>query len=148
MSYGPDVFAAGQSFKFFGQYYNDGNINGAGLNTTNAYPIIVPSSPGPGLVWDRSQLIPGGTIGIKNASADQMMLTNNTTFANGTNIIVELTWPASFNGVGWLEQQIDPLSVGLGTNWSNIGSSDYVNDIIFTNTISADTATFYRFVIP
>jgi hypothetical protein len=143
---GPPL-SAGQTFQFFGAYYTAGNIGNAGLNTTNAYPIIQPSIPGPGLVWDLSNLIPGGTIGVISASSVQMTLTNNMTII-GTNIVTELTWPAGFTGNGWVQQQITTLSTGLGTNWSNVGPSAYVNDIFLTNVISADSAVFYRFIIP
>ncbi len=145
---GPTPFSAGQSFKFFGQYYNDGNINSAGANTTNAFPLIVPKIPGPGLVWDLSQLIPGGTIGIISADSVQINLTNKMTIANGTNLVAELSWPSDYIGSGWLQQQITTLTNGLGTNWSNVGASTTVNDITLTNVINGNSAIYYRFVRP
>ena len=145
---GPNPFSAGQSFKFFGQYYNDGNINSAGANTTNAFPFIVPKIPGPGLVWDLSQLIPGGTIGIISADSVQINLTNKMTIANGTNLVAELSWPSDYIGSGWLQQQITTLTNGLGTNWSNVGASTTVNDITLTNVINGNSAIYYRFVRP
>jgi hypothetical protein len=134
----------------FGGYYVSGeNVGNAGLNTTNSYPIIVPPTPGPGLIWDLSQLYPNGNIGVIAAGSIQITVTNNVTFIPGTNqVVMELSWPADFIGSGWLQQQIVTLTNGLGTNWSNLGSSDYVNDIFLTNTITPDSATFYRFVRP
>lgn len=142
---GPTPFSAGQTFKMFGAYYTDGNIGNAGLNTTNSYPVIQPKTPGAGLAWDLSQLIPGGTIGV--ISAPVITLSNNVTVA-GTNIITELSWPADYIGYGWVQQQITTLTNGLGTNWSNVGSSDYVNDLFLTNDVTGPTAVFYRFVLP
>ena len=148
---GPTAFTAGQTFKLFGQYYTDGNMGNAGLNTTNTYPILVPATPGPGLNWDLSQLYPSGIVGIINASAVQITLTNTFTFTSigSTNYITtELSWPSDYIGTGWVQQQITGLTNGLGTNWSNVGQSDYVNDILLTNTVSGNSAVFYRFVRP
>jgi hypothetical protein len=141
-------FAAGQSFKFFGSYFADGNINGAGLNTTNTYPIIIPAVPGPGLIWDRTHLIPNGIIAIRNASDVQVTVTNNVAFGP-TNFVMTLSWPDSYAGVGWLQSLNVTITNGLtATNWSNIAASDFVSSISFTNTAVANTTVFYRFVVP
>ena len=101
------AFLAGDTFQFFSPYYGLGDpLGNAGLNTTNAYPIIVPSVPGSGLVWDLSNLYPNASsvarlIGVINASANQMTLTHNSTII-GTNIVTELSWPAGFIGNGWV----------------------------------------------
>lgn len=145
---GPTAITAGDTFKLFGSYYTDGNPGNAGLNTTNSYPLLVPPTPGAGLAWDLSQLYASGTIGVISASSVQIMLTNNITIVGGSNIVTELSWPADFAGSGWLQQQINTLTNGLGTNWSNVGASDYVNDIILTNTVSGGASVFYRFVRP
>lgn len=146
---GPTPFAAGQTFQLFGEYYFAGaNPGNAGLNSTNAYPKIVPQTPGPGLVWDLSQLYSSGTIGIINASAVQFSLTSSTTIVGGTNMVLQLSWPANYAGYGWLQQQLTALTNGLGTNWTDIGQSDYVSDIMITNSLSASPAVFYRFILP
>ncbi len=145
---GPTSFAAGQTFKFFGQYYTDGNPGNAGLNTTNTYPIVKPNVPGPGLLWDLSQLYASGTIGVISASSVQINLTNSFAVFGGTNIVASLTWPPSFVGNGWLQQQISTLTNGLSTNWTDVGQSDYVNTISLTNTVTGGSAIFYRFVRP
>jgi len=95
-----------------------------------------------------SNLIPGGTIGVIDASTVQVTLTNSFSFANGTNVILALAWPANYAGYGWVQEQIASLTNGLGTNWSNIGASDYTNGIVLTNTITDNQAVFYRFVLP
>lgn len=146
---GATAFAAGQSFKLFGQYYAAGMAPGnAGLNTTNAYPKIVPKTPGPGLVWDLSQIYASGTIGIVDASTVQFTLGSTVTIYGGSNIVASLSWPANYVGNGWLQQQITSLTNGLGTNWTDVGQSDYVSSILLTNQLSSDTAVFYRFILP
>jgi hypothetical protein len=155
------ALTAGESFKFFGQYYSDGNIGNAGLNTTNAYPIIQPATPGPGLAWDLSQLIPGGYINVLSATDPSLIftVTNNIYVGvGGSNIITELTWPADKIG-GWVEQLNTSLTNGLSaTNWITPSGGYYtnmysVNDLLFTNTLVGDptaigSAVFYRFVWP
>lgn len=144
---GPTALADGQTFKFFGQYYTDGNIGNAGLNSTNSYPTIIPATPGPGLVWDLSQLYPGGIVGVISSASVQISLTNTFTIVD-SNIVTELSWPADFIGTGWVQQQVTTLTNGLGTNWVNVGASDYVNDLLITNLVNANAAVFYRFIRP
>lgn len=145
---GPSSLTAGQTFKFFNEFaFPSGAPNNAGLNTTNTYPVIIPATPGAGLVWDLSQLYASGTIGVISAASQQMMLTNSTALI-GTNIVVNLSWPSSFAGVGWVQQQINPTSIGLSTNWTDIGASDYVNSLSLTNVVNGNNAVFYRFQIP
>ena len=149
---GPTPFAAGQSFQLFGNYYNAGVLGNAGLNTTNSYPTISPSVPGPGLVWDLSQLIPQGTISVVDPSTRQITLSNNTTVTS-SNVVTEFTWPANYAG-GWLQQLNTTLTNGLtATNWTTVTGSAATTDILITNTIVADpnapgSAIFYRFVYP
>jgi len=45
-----------------------------GLNTTNSYPIIVPSSPGPGLAWDLSGIIHEGRLGVISVATTPIQL--------------------------------------------------------------------------
>lgn len=145
---GVNPFAAGQSFKLFGYYGNNGDNLDGGLNTTNTYPNIIPSTPGTGLLWDLSQLYPHGIIGVIAASSVQFTLTNSTFVADGTNIVTHLSWPAEYAGNGWLQQQLTTLTNGLGTNWTDVGQSDYVSEIYLTNQVSGSPAVFYRFVRP
>jgi hypothetical protein len=147
---GPTPFAAGQTFQLFGNYYTGGSIFGAGLNTTNSYPVISPAKPGPGLVWDLSQLIPGGIVGVTTPA--QISLANNT-IVGTSNIVSEFTWPANYLG-GWLQQMNTTLTNGLtATNWVTVAGSSSINDIFVTNNIIADpnavgSAIFFRFVYP
>ena len=158
---GSTPYAPGQIFKMFGYYYDDSDIKNAGLNTTNSYPIIQPATPGPGLVWDLSQLIPHGTIGVLSASDPSMFytLTNSTTaYPAATNIVTELSWPADKTG-GWVQELNTTLTNGLSaTNWFTpsggyLTNMPNVNDIFITNTLVGDptapgSAIFFRFVYP
>lgn len=164
-------FAAGQTFKLFARYTD---INGdirypdPALNTTNAYPIIQPSTPGPGLVWDFTQLYPHGTIGVLSATDPSRIftLTNNGSYVinNGSNIVTQLSWPADKAG-GWVQVLNAALTNGLrATNWislnGNYGNTNVgiqimsdTNVWFITNTLVADpnavgSATFFRFVYP
>jgi len=153
------ALTAGQTFKFFGAYYADGYINSVGLNSTNAYPIIQPAIPGPGLVWDLSQLIPQGVIGVLSANDPSLTftLTNTITpFPDNTNVIAELSWPTDKMG-GWIQQLTTTLTNGLSaTNWTslsgnyatNINNISLTNHLYFTNTLVPGNAVFYRFVYP
>ncbi len=174
----PAPFAAGQSFQLFGYYNNGGNIKGAnGLispnNTLNSYPIISPASPGPGLVWDLSQLIPQGVVQVLSASDPLVNFTvtnvssivallgvTNVThggYTSNYNVITELSWPIANQGA-WLQTLSTTLTNGLSaTNWISasgyLTNSSYVTDIIVTNTLVADptapgSAVFYRLQYP
>ena len=147
------AYAAGQSFTMF-QYYQGGVLGDAGLNTTNSYPIMVPATPGPGLAWDLSNLIPNGVISIRNVantptnfSFSPSAAVNTGTNGIGTNVIVsELSWPTNY--IGWkLQQQVNPLSIGLSTNWTTIFDATFTNYIILTNTLTTN-CVFYRMVFP
>ena len=155
------ALVAGETFQFFGYYINSGDIKNAGLYTTNAYPIIQPSVPGPGLVWDLSQLIPQGKIGVLSATDPSLFftLTNHTTVINPSNIVTELSWPASVANGGWIQQLTTTLTNGLtATNWTSPSTGVFTNQygttgIIFTNNLIGDpnaqgSATFFRFVYP
>ena len=158
---GATQYAAGQTFKFFGYYYNDGNMNNAGLNTQNTYPIISPATPGAGLVWDMSQLYITGTIGVLSATDPRLFysLTNNVVSVTSSNIVNDLTWSPDKVG-GWILQLNATLTNGLSaTNWTAISGGTYltnipnVYEILVTNNLIANpnaqgSATFFQFVYP
>lgn len=150
-------FVAGQSFKFFGYYYDGTETLNAGFNTTNTYPVIQPATPGSGLVWQLNQLIPQGIIKVLSVNDPSLKFTlTNSSFTfndNGTNKIVnQLTWPEDKTN-SWIQTLNTALTNGLtATNWVNLGQSALTNmppnTYIVTNNITADTATFYRLVWP
>jgi len=161
------AYAAGQSFQFFGLYYDGSDNLTAGLNTTNTYPVIQPAVPGPGLKWELDQLIPHGIIRVVSASDPSLFfsLTNSITpNPANTNVITQLTWPTNQMG-GWLQQLSTTISNGLSaTNWISLnGNYGATNDGIqimsntnvwnITNTLVTDptlpgSAIFFRFVYP
>ena len=145
---GPTAFAAGQSYQLFGNYYDGTATLSAGANTTNSYPIIQPAVPGPGLAWDMSQLIPNGIISVVSASSVQVSVAQTVTLVGGTNLVSELTWPSTYLGVGWLQQQVTTTATGIGANWVTVPSSLTNNDLFITNSIVTNAAVFYRFVYP
>ena len=141
-------FAAGQSFTLF-QYAGGGTPLSTGT-ATNTYPIISPASPGAGLAWNLTQLWPSGVIGVTTNTGP--VFTNTFTIQGGTNIIGQFDWDASY--LGWrLQSQVNPLSVGLSTNWGNVtdgttnGPSWVKISYSITNTI-ATNAVFYRLTFP
>ena len=140
------TFAAGQTLKLFGNYYNDGNIFDSGLNSTNSLPIIQPPTPGPGLVWDATGLIPGGVIGVVEAAAKQISLSSSVAVGT-TNIIGTYSWPETSTG-GWLQQQFAWNTNGIGVNWNTVAGSWLTNSISVTNEIVPGQSIFYRFVHP
>ncbi len=146
-------FAAGQSFKMFGNADNYLNINGTGTGT-NSYPVITPAQPGAGLAWDLSSLRPSGVIRIVAVTTVPTNLVYIPTFTtlittNSTNSVVinSLSWPTDYTG--WrLQSQSATLADGLGTNWSDVFASHWTNSILITNAIDAAPAVFYRMVYP
>lgn len=144
---GSTPFAVGQSFPLFQNTYG-GNIGNAGLNSTNSYPIIDPSTPGPGLQWDLSTVIQDGTIGIKTINTTPTNLVYSAMVVNGgSNVVANLQWPADHTG-WYLQSQQNTLDVGLSTNWTTIGGSSFVNSLSITNQMLTNTAVFYRMVAP
>ena len=157
-------FAAGQSFQMFGVYYDGTAPGNAGLNTTNTYPIIVPATPGPGLVWEMDQLFSQGIIRILSANDPlrTFSLTSSAAVVTGTNqIAVTLSWPTNNQG-GWLQVLNSTLTNGLSaTNWVNITGNYnanlnnmsltnmwYITNTLVANPTNPGSATFYRFVYP
>jgi hypothetical protein len=146
-------FAAGQSFKMFGNSDNYGDINGTGAGT-NTYPLITPAQPGSGLAWNLSNLRPSGVISIISVPTTPTNLIfipffSTLTTTNSTNnvIINDLSWPTNY--IGWrLQQQSTALTNGLGTNWTDVFASHWTNEVFITNSITPNNAVFYRMIYP
>jgi hypothetical protein len=156
---GTTPFAAGQVFTLV-QEVGGGDFNNAGLNTTNAQPVIDPISPGPGLAWDLSGIIHHGTLGVISVNTNSAPLsffstvvpivaTNSSGTPTGTNFgsVLELHWPA--DRVGWELQQQAPTNALVSTNWTTIAGSTFTNDVFVTNVIGTNAAMiFYRMIYP
>ena len=141
-------FTAGQVFQFFQNSFNSGPPIPTGTST-NSYPIIKPTYPGPGLAWDLSHLWPGGNIGV--IVPPVVTLTNRIARVNGTNIVVSLSWSSA--QAGWVvENQSRPITLGVSlnnTNWTRISGSNTNLSETLTNTFQSGTnAVFYRLVFP
>jgi hypothetical protein len=137
-------FTAGEVFQFFGNSFNGGNPLPDGTST-NSFPIIVPSTPGPGLAWDLSHLWPGGQIGV---ITPPIVTLTNSFVRTPTNIISSFSWSPS--QAGWaLESEQVTLQVGLNTtNWGRISGSWTNLSETITNPIVTNSAVFYRLVFP
>ncbi len=103
---------------------------------------MLPASPAPGLAWDTSTLATDGTLRLKtgiNSTPEPLV-------ASLTGNQLTLSWPADH--LGWrLQQQTNPLSVGLSNNWVDVVGSTTTNLVVLT----IDPATgcgFYRLVLP
>lgn len=154
---GTGSFAAGQSFKMFGNDLNGGDIYVTGT-ATNSYPVMDPVVPGPGLRWDLTRLIPGGIIGIIGVPtaptnvnvAISFLTTISTNVPPVTNryTISTLSWPSEYTG--WrLEQQQNPMNIGISTNWATVFGSIATNQMSITNVIDKDgNSGFFRLVYP
>ena len=146
-------FQAGQYFKMFNKY-NDVNPVPTGT-ATNSFPIIVPATPGPGLIWDLRYL--WGDIGAGNwgyigvATPPVVYFTNSISVMDVTNIVGQFSW-ASTN-FGWrLETLVTPTTVGLVTssnyNWAGVPGSWTNTSWTLTNNTRPGTNVFYRLVFP
>jgi hypothetical protein len=155
-------FQAGQVFRICA-YYFGGDIIGTGIST-NAYPIIDPPTPGPGLAWDIGQITATGNLGVRSISTSPVTLTNSFVFGTntvlaGTNnvltntLVIHLTWPGDHTGFSLL-QQLSSITNGLGTNW-NVTANFYSmtnNEVWITNNLPLPTnngsVQFYRLRFP
>jgi hypothetical protein len=152
---GSTPFAAGQTFPLVQYDYDTGYIVNAGLNSTNSYPVMSPASPGPGLAWDLSTAPFDGVVRIKSIATTptNLMYTASTqtqiTSSSTNSIIVnEFKWPSDYTGWRLLQLQTT-LTNGLSaTNWVEIGNARFTNDIVLTNTVTTNSAVFYRMVYP
>jgi fibronectin-binding autotransporter adhesin len=97
-------------------------------------------TPGQTVTWDITQLAVNGTV--KVASVAPATPPSITPVVGGTNLT--LSWPAS--QIGWtLQQQINPLTVGLSTNWVAVPGSTLTNQMVFPIDQTKGTV-FFRLV--
>ena len=121
--------AAGDTFKLFSAAHYSGS-----------FASIVPSEPGPNLVWNTSTLITDGTLRVKSTLA----LPTLTAQIDGNQL--NLSWPSE--NIGWrLQAQTNSASVGISTNWTDVTGSEGSNNVSVT--IHPGNATvFYRLISP
>jgi hypothetical protein len=124
------ALAAGNSFNVF----NAASYSGA-------FSRITPSTPGPGLVWDISDLAASGVLRV--ISTSNAVLTAQLA-GQGQN--VALSWPA--NNLGWqLQTQTNPPGTGITTTWITVPGSFTTNALTFTVNTNVGSV-FYRLVSP
>ncbi|HEU6447258.1 MAG TPA: hypothetical protein VFV23_02320 [Verrucomicrobiae bacterium] len=148
-------YAAGDSFNIAFYSESGGAFSTYSGTATNTYPILDPPAPASGLAWNINNLTLGGTVKIVGVSTNTFNLGFVPTFTtlvttNSTNnvIIGNLSWPGT--NTGWRLQQLQTaLTNGLSaTNWQDVFGSAWTNNVVFTNNIATNTATFYRMVYP
>ena len=122
------TLAVNDSFTLFAA----GSYNGA-------FSSVVSETPGQTVTWDISQLLVNGTVRVATVAPVAPMITPVISGGNLT-----LTWPAG--QTGWtLQEQTNPLTVGISTNWVTVPGSTTTNQMTFP--IDPTKATmFYRLV--
>jgi hypothetical protein len=133
----------GDVFKIFGNAANGGNPLATGT-ATNSFPILIPAQPGSGMIWDFRPLWPGGSIGIV---VPPIVTMTNSIKVISTNIVVNLSWPAS--QAGWVvQQQQNPPGIGLSNNWGVVVGSQTNLSLSITNPVANTNTFFYRMAYP
>ena len=142
-----NAFSAGQSFHLFDNVNSFGTVPYNTGSSTNTYPVIIPTTPGPGLTWDLSQLWVSGNLGITGAGTGPMLTNSIATDGTGTNIVSQFSWDASKLGYR-LQTLVTPVTSGLAaTNWTGISGSWTNTAITITNVIGTN-CVFYRLAFP
>jgi autotransporter-associated beta strand protein len=120
--------AANDSFRLFvaGSYHG-------------AFTNVVSETPGQIVTWDVSQLGGNGTVKVATAVQSQVTITP---VVSGTNLT--LSWPAGQTGAT-LQEQINPLTVGISTNWVIVPGSSTTNQMTFP-IIPTNGTVFFRLV--
>jgi autotransporter-associated beta strand protein len=90
-----------------------------------AFSSVVSETPGQTVTWDVNQLAVNGTVKVATTAPTQVTITP---LVSGTNLT--LTWPATQIG-GTLQEQINPVTVGISTNWVTVPGSTATNQMTF-----------------
>jgi len=107
------ILTAGQTFTLF----TAGTYSGS-------FSSVVSHTPGQTVTWDTSQLAVNGTVKVATAAAAPPV--SLAPVVSGGN--VNLAWPAA--QTGWqLQEQANPLTVGISTNWVTVPGSTATNQV-------------------
>jgi autotransporter-associated beta strand protein len=107
-----------------------------------SFSAVDPSTPGPGLAWNTSQLAVNGTLSIVTGVATNP--TNITAVVSGGTMA--LSWPSDHTG--WrLEAQTNAWGIGVTTNWSTVSGSTSTNQMQFPIGVG-NGSVFFRLVYP
>ena len=102
-----------------------------------AFSSVVSDTPGQIVTWDLSQLAVNGTVKVATAAPTQVTISS---VVSGTNLT--LSWPANQTG-GTLQEQINPVTVGLSTNWVTVPGSTVTNQMTFP-IVPTNGTVFFR----
>lgn len=107
------------------------------------FSSVVSQTPNQTVTWDLSQLAPGGNGTVKVATAVVAPVTLSPSVSGGR---LNFSWPA--NQIGWqLQHQVNPLTLGLSTNWVSVAGSTTTN-AVSAPIDSTEATDFYRLVFP
>jgi len=108
---------------------------------TGSFSSVVSQTPNQTVTWDVSQLTVNGTVKVASAIAAPVTLSS---VVSGGNL--NFTWPA--NQIGWqLQHQLNPLTIGISTNWVPVSGSTTTNAVSVPVDINEATE-FYRLAFP
>ena len=110
---------------------------------TGSFSSVVSQTPNQTVTWDISQLAPGGNGKVKVVSVTSTPVTLHPVVSGGS---LNFSWPAS--QIGWqLQHQVNPLTIGLYTNWVAVAGSTTTNAVSLPLN-SNDPTEFFRLVFP
>jgi hypothetical protein len=108
---------------------------------SGVFATVLSETPGQTVTWDTTGLGVDGTVKVATASVVPVQITSSVSAGNLT-----IGWPAE--QTGWrLESQVNPVGIGLGTNWSTVPGSTLTNQVIIPIDPTAGSS-FYRLVYP
>jgi autotransporter-associated beta strand protein len=101
----------------------------------------VSDTPNQIVTWDIRQLAPGGNGTVKVLTAEAARVTLQSVVSGGR---LNLSWPQ----IGWeLQHQVNPLTIGISTNWVPVPGSTTTNAVSLPIDINEPTE-FFRLVFP
>jgi hypothetical protein len=108
---------------------------------TGAFTNYVSDTPGQVVTWNTEKLQLDGTVKVLTATTIPVQLTSAVSGGK-----LSLSWPAS--QIGWeLQTQVNPLAIGVSTNWTSVAGSTVTNQMSFPIN-PANGSTFFRLVFP
>ena len=108
---------------------------------TGSFSSVISQTPGQTVTWNTSQLPVNGKVSVTTAVAAPVTLAPLVSAGR-----LNLTWPA--NQIGWeLQHQVNPLTVGISTNWVAVPGSTATNAVSLPLDIVEPTE-FFRLVFP
>ncbi len=110
---------------------------------TGSFSSVVSQTPNQTVTWDVSQLAPGGNGTVKVATVVPAPVSLSSLVSGGK---LNFSWPA--NQIGWqLQHQVNPLTVGIYTNWVPVAGSTSTNAVSLPLD-STEATEFFRLVFP